>query len=47
MKRTPPRLGVLFIYTKSNQKKYLKLLTKNDIINVIGERNVRYKITVN
>ncbi len=32
---------------KSNQKKYLKLLTKNDIINVIGERNVRYKITVN
>lgn len=31
----------------SNQKKYLKLLTKNDIINVIGERNVRYKITVN
>ena len=29
-----------FIYTKSNQKKYLKLLTKNDIINVIGEREM-------
>ena len=25
---------------KSNQKKYLKLLTKNDIINVIGEREM-------